>query len=436
MVIAGTDHSRAPRATTNARSTLAEQKEQEEKKGESRKGWVIIVGAVLTGVATILAAVFDIGEYRDEEEPFAVVDTLPSGIVEVRNTAQGLWESDQEWRAEEVLRIGTLSGEGPDLFGEIRSLELDALGRIWVYEGQARELRVFDRDGTHVRTVGRNGEGPGEFSNVSGMTWNPDGNLVTVDPRLGRISVFDTSGHYLAGFRPRWLYRMFPWRGGIDERGFLYDMQWLAGDIRTPILVRFDSSLTAVDTLAIPMHPDGEQFFEHITETSFVRYSVPFTGMALWRLAQDGGLWIAITDQYRLIRLGPEGDTVRISTRPFEPIPVTDEDVDPFMERMRERDVPAERSRIPSTKPPVERLFLDDEGNVWVIPRREGDDRGRWIHVFDPDGLYLGEFALPVPIGAGNSAVVRDNTLVAAITDSLGVPYVTRMEIWKPGSGR
>jgi sugar lactone lactonase YvrE len=77
-----------------------------------------------------------------------VIDaSVPSGTVVVTNPTQGVWDSASNWRVSEDLRIGTLEGTGPDLFGQIDALEVDRDGRIWVLEVQAQELRVFGRDG-------------------------------------------------------------------------------------------------------------------------------------------------------------------------------------------------------------------------------------------------------------------------------------------------
>lgn len=75
------------------------------------------------------------------------MDTLPSGTIVVTNPSAGIRDSAGTWRVIEELRIGTADGTGPDLFGQVTALEMDPAGRIYVLEGQAQELRVFDRDG-------------------------------------------------------------------------------------------------------------------------------------------------------------------------------------------------------------------------------------------------------------------------------------------------
>ena len=85
------------------------------------------------------------------------VDTLPSGEIVVRNTDDPLWAPEEAWRVVEDLRIGEAMSEGPDLFGANYSFDVDALGRIFVLDNQAQEVRIFDSGGAFVRTVGRGG---------------------------------------------------------------------------------------------------------------------------------------------------------------------------------------------------------------------------------------------------------------------------------------
>ncbi|HUE77268.1 MAG TPA: hypothetical protein VMM83_04940 [Longimicrobiales bacterium] len=66
------------------------------------------------------------------------VDTLADGRVVVHNTGAGVWTEGEEWAVTEELRIGSMDGAGPATFGQIRSLEADPGGRIWVVESQAR----------------------------------------------------------------------------------------------------------------------------------------------------------------------------------------------------------------------------------------------------------------------------------------------------------
>lgn len=364
---------------------------------------------------------------NDETAPFRV-DTLPSGVIEIQNPSQGIWGVVEGWELKETLRLGTVYGEGPEVFGRVRDLQLDGFGRIWVLEDQAEEIRVFTSDGDHVRTFGRPGEGPGEFGSATAMVWSPDDHLWVVDRGPRRISIFDTTGTFVSSRRRPNSRSFDPWRGGINDFGFFYDLGYRRlGE--EDYLVRFDTLLNALDTIPVPRHPDGPQVVEVGTANSRGWYSIPFSGWAIWTLTPDGGMWVAITDQYKLLRLSAAGDTLRVVTKSFDKLPVTAGEKSEAIESFRSRGLNLSPSQIPDFKPAISHILLDDQSNLWVIPRREEDELDRLAQIFDSSGVYLGEVKLPVPIHGRSWTKIRGGTVVTVTTDSLGVPFVVRMEI-------
>src|SRR5262245_60222956 len=74
----------------------------------------------------------------------------------------------RRWTLKESLRIGG-ADSGATAFVQVRSLDADASGRIFVLERGTQDIRVFARDGKVIRTLGRRGAGPGEMRNAEGM---------------------------------------------------------------------------------------------------------------------------------------------------------------------------------------------------------------------------------------------------------------------------
>ena len=127
-------------------------------------GLLAVIATVLTlGACSEAASHVDTGEWT------GTIDTLGSGRVVVRNLDQPLWSDGEGWVLRERFRLGSLDGDGPDVFGAIRDVELGADGELYVLDGQAEEVRVFLSDGTYLHTLGRSGEGPGELNRPAGM---------------------------------------------------------------------------------------------------------------------------------------------------------------------------------------------------------------------------------------------------------------------------
>jgi len=372
------------------------------------------------------------------------IDTLTSGQVVVTNTADPLWPAGSGWQVIEEVRIGTMDGTGPDIFGRITSIEVDAAGRVYVLEAQSQELRVFDRDGTHVRTIGRKGGGPGEFTRAVMVKTGPDGNIWVPDPENNRVSAFDTAGTVAFSRPAPGGFIIFPWPGGFDDQGFYY------GPVFVPApddsdqgfhigLAQYDSELQPVDTLFPPDEPydlDSRRFAHQSADgSSYMAVRIPFSPIFRWRYEPDGTFWSLISGEYKIFQLTPAGDTLRTITREFEPYPVTDEEVDAALERLEwftRQGGKVVRSRIPSKKPPTEAFFFDDEGNLWVVRVTTAEDEWKVMDVFDPVGRYLGEVRLPFRL-SNERPVVRGADFWAVTTDEFDVPYVVRARIVKAG---
>jgi len=66
-----------------------------------------------------------------------------------------------------------------------------------VLDRQADELRIFAPDGSHIRTVGRKGAGPGEYRAANGLLWLAPDSLLVIDQQSERFTVLTKDGQYV-----------------------------------------------------------------------------------------------------------------------------------------------------------------------------------------------------------------------------------------------
>ena len=365
------------------------------------------------------------------------MDTLPSGQVVVENTAEPIWPEGGGWRVVEEVRIGRMEGVGPDVFGQIGSMEVDAAGRFWIFDRQAQELRVFSPSGEHVRTIGRRGAAPGEFAQAVRVERGPDGRMWVMDPQNNRISIFDTAGTYVDAKPALGGFIIMPWPGGFDDEGSYYAPVPQGGRGFRIALVRHDSGFAPRDTIHPPAYDVDRESFEHRTPGGgMMMAGVPFQGGLTWQLSRQGTILALVTEQYRLIELAPDGDTLRSITRAFEPQPVTAADREQAREDLKwftDQGGQIDLSKIPATKPPVSSFFVDDEGHIWVARVTAPEETGRLHDVFDPEGRFLGTVELPFPLSRSPTPIVRNGVLHGVIEDELGVEYVVRATVEKDG---
>lgn len=80
------------------------------------------------------------------------------------------------------------------VFGDIVGICTDSLGNIYVADRQTMTVRVFDRTGEYIRTIGSRGRGPGEFSHITSMHVDRKNRLVVADNLNSRFTWFRPEG--------------------------------------------------------------------------------------------------------------------------------------------------------------------------------------------------------------------------------------------------
>lgn len=259
-----------------------------------------------------------------------------------------------------------------------------------------------------------------------------------MDPGNARISVFDTAGSYIESIRAPRASTVLPWPGGFAGDGIYHSPLVRFRPTFRMDLVRHDRAFAPLDTIPVPGDPVERQEFSIVVDGRVVEDEpVPFQGGLDWWLSSSGTIWALLTDRYRLFELSPSGDTLRVVTKSFKPVPVSEaeraealEDLRPFMERGGKVD----HSRIPRHKPAVSSFFLGADGQLWV-EKVEPDQMGRRVFdVFDTTGRYLGAVAVPFQLRRYPSPIVREGFLYGVIRDELDVEYVVRARVRMAGA--
>lgn len=153
--------------------------------------------SVIARISALSLVALSLACGRDETDRSVTIENI-GGVTYVKNPKQGPWDSGGASRLRLVrdLQIGKLTGEDEFLFVYISDVAVDGEGDIYVGDRQLNEVRKYDREGRHLRTIGRKGQGPGEFQSIRTVSVNPLNELVVFDNMAGRISVFSDRGEH------------------------------------------------------------------------------------------------------------------------------------------------------------------------------------------------------------------------------------------------
>ncbi len=151
---------------------------------------------------------------------------LRNGVSIVKNPEDPIC-SQAVFQLEEELVIGQAGGKEEYTFSRVAGMDVDAAGNIYILDGASAHLRVFDKDGGYIRTIGRKGQGPGEFQMPVFVQATAQNEIVIYDYSSQRLTFFSPDGGYLRQvYAARTRYPVLPVR--LDSRGNLIGMEVMA----------------------------------------------------------------------------------------------------------------------------------------------------------------------------------------------------------------
>ena len=273
-------------------------------------------------------------------------------------------------------------------------------------------MRFYDAEGRFLRSVGREGDGPGEFRYLASIFVGED-SILAYEFLRTRVSVFKTTGEFVRSFRlePAAEGRFNPTLVGVMADGALLVRMgrvFRAGEetsgVNRDSMALFRYSREGEPLEAIGRFP-GRESYVRVDGSTMGVTSLAF-GKATSIAVRDGRFLVGTADSYEIARYDTEGRLEALIRKRHDNLPVTREDIEryrqaqldendegmmrQFMERML-AEMP-----LPQTMPAYSGVRVDAAGYLWVEEyRRPGDDLPRW-NVFDPEGRLLGTVETPV----------------------------------------
>lgn len=357
-----------------------------------------------------------------------------AGVVIVEHA--GLPSSLPVWTIPDSaeVRIGSMDGSGPEVFGRIAGLTLLPSGAVVVADAQALELRAFDQGGAHVWSAGRGGEGPGEFiRNISHFSRLSPDSLLASDGS-GRTMVFGPDGSYARQLRlaaPREGTARLRIIGALGDGTFVAvysnvvpnSSEIPTGIMRGPEVVGMLDSSGAV----------GEGMGEFRSLESMIRVTRGASGqissMEVRRITMGRGSVFAVgansvvageTDRFELTRFDAAGGPTRI-IRVNTPQVLLDQSA-------RQQTLALDSNAVVSdTLPAYSAVRIDDVGRIWVqefVPVFE--ERAADWYVLDGDGAFVARVVMPRRF---DPREFSGDEVWGVRLDELDVPYVERYRV-------
>ena len=350
---------------------------------------------------------------------------------------------------EEVFTVGSAMATDWQAFGSVRSVHFDAQANLHIFDSNADHILVVGPDGSLIRTVGGQGEGPGEFGNVTAVIVARDGSYTVMG--FTTIDLLEPDGEFVRRIT------LNPMTTGIVMATMaLPDGRLLAGQIMRfggdeeeaanegrPIHI-FPLDGTEAGLLynawELPEEEENESSMESTSGGMRMRFAAgrAFEPRLQYDLLTDGRLALIDSIGYRVKLIGLDGTVAGTIERPIAPLPVDDAIMEAERERYREREasevvssggvnVQVEREGVEGRTfaaelPVLYDLAVDWDDRIWLERwGPTGDDDGP-TDIVTPEGDYIGTLA---PDGLRTPDAFGPGGLLAYIeTDDMDVPIV------------
>lgn len=378
-----------------------------------------------------------------------VADSAGVEIVTVRMAGEGA-QGLQRVHPDPDVEIGTVAGLPEyELSSVLGAVSLPG-GGVAVANRGTNEVRYYDAEGMFVASVGRSGEGPGEFRRISFMGLAGD-TLLVYDQPLARVTLIDGSREVMGTFRTP--FPPFSYVSGVLQGpSSLISWEFTGSEDqnRGVYALPMEISVTTMADQQTEVVAEGRSSEEGNVEYQgrVVRAFRPF-GRKGDVAVGDGVIFVLSSDDDATIRiLGSDGRLIRILRVEVEPRRIQATDVEEWIESWMSHFSPASeeieewwRHGFGLLSPPVHlptfrSLSVDTDGNLCAerYPLLIGSAPLYWC--FSIDGRLLRGIQLPPgvfregPHPFWDSQIELGGDYVLGVwEDELGVQYVRRLRL-------
>jgi hypothetical protein len=298
-------------------------------------------------------------------------------------------------------------------------------GTIAIGQAQDHLVRFFDAKGKGLGTLGRDGEGPGEFRQIYRQGWVGD-TLWVSDMRTQRFTLISPGRKVVRTVR-------FARRVATSAHDTLQSLQVLAslwlfsgGDQIEYVLIPPSMRAHAPAWTSSSSNTGSGILFPRVSATGILRrvivwYPQDPCGLDLSPMATlcprplmggdpEGSRIVTATmategadsGTFRVVTIGTRADTIFARRYPFSAEPITTRVLDSLTAlaatRPPARQIPGQETRkaTPKVYPPLKQIVVGRDGTTWLELRATAT--GRPYLVLDPKGNPIGMATLPANV--------------------------------------
>jgi hypothetical protein len=282
----------------------------------------------------------------------------------------------------EEMATGNREGPEEDMLLEPIDIDTDDDGNMYVLDSKALHIKVYDSQGHLVRTIGKKGQGPGEFQNPSDIQITPQKEMLVCDPAVRKLLFFRLDGLFLRELSAgkMWLFG----RAKIDSKGNVIGSHTIMDQQARSDLIKFSPLLEPTFTIA---------------SVPIARYPVfnPYFPLVFYDVTKEDNIVWGITTEYEFRVVNPEGQLLKRILKDHRPERLTKEDQEKRSKEIWGDEPVSSDVRVewPASFPAFQEFIMDDRG--WLLVKtyeKTNDPKAGPYDVFDGEGRYIARVLL------------------------------------------
>ncbi len=359
------------------------------------------------GVCILLYLIILVSCAKHKSEWQSTIEVV-DGVTVIKNPIEPL-HPELQITFEEDLTIGVEDGNENYMFGSQVFMNTDNDGNIYVTDWDRKTVKKFDSYGKFLQSIGRPGQGPGEFQNISEVRFDIDGNIYLNDVSHQRISFLSREGNYLRGIKSPSVFE----RVAINSRGFyiaryIENLELGQGKKWDYVYGLFDDEFNLLkEFLRLPQGVNvqskkNEDYLAKVFADSLSR--IAFAPFVNYVLDKNDLIYFGYPKNYEIKVYSSEGRLMKIIQRDFKPVEIRKKHKEYFEQNQSEqfqskmtaldnslKKKVFELIKYPKYKPAYERFTLMENGWIFVVVDSVCNEYTS-VDIFSKDGEYLAQF--------------------------------------------
>jgi len=341
---------------------------------------------------------------KEEEVKWNGTIEYEGKVKVIKNPADPIY-GEIEFNLEEDLSIGDEYEENY-MFFRVRGIQVDDDGNIFVLDRGNYRIQKFDKEGNYLQTIGKKGQGPGEFEAPLSFFIDTQNNIYMYDKR--KIKMFNTRGEFFRSFPVNTFISKFAadFEGNIIANATFYE-GGTADRITKRVIIKINSG-GKIEKKIAEFSDFGPRIIITPTVTRTLTSNHEYRPRLLFAPLDYKVFIYAFSTEYQIIKIDEKGNILSKIQKEEQPQPISKKEKEYIIQKTEEG---ALRAGMKVSKKDIEEvchfrkyrtyfnsILTDDKRRIYARKVKSVLDKSNEIDfdIFSKDGYYLYKTKLPL----------------------------------------